>query len=78
MNSLAPPLLIGLTGTNGAGKGEAAAYFMTKGYAYFSLSDVIRDKLEKLAGFADAVAVSIDASHHVKELESGAPPRTAA
>ena len=40
-----PPRLIGLTGTNGAGKGEAAAYFAAKGYARFSLSDVIRDEL---------------------------------
>jgi dephospho-CoA kinase len=37
---------IGLTGTNGAGKGEAAAFFIKKGYAYFSLSDVIREKLK--------------------------------
>jgi dephospho-CoA kinase len=37
--------LIGLTGTNGAGKGEAAAFFAKHGYAYFSLSDVIREKL---------------------------------
>lgn len=41
----APPRLIGLTGTNAAGKGEAAAYFGEKGYAYFSLSDVIREEL---------------------------------
>jgi dephospho-CoA kinase len=40
-----PPRFIGLTGTNGAGKGEAAAYFRAKGYAYYSLSDVIRDEL---------------------------------
>ncbi len=40
-----PPRLIGLTGTNGAGKGEAAAYFAGKGYARFSLSDVIREEL---------------------------------
>ncbi len=39
--------LIGLTGTNGSGKGEAAAYLKKKGYAYFSLSDVIRDALRK-------------------------------
>jgi dephospho-CoA kinase len=38
---------IGLTGTNGAGKGEAAAFFIKKGYAYFSLSDVIREKLKE-------------------------------
>lgn len=42
-----PPRLIGLTGTNGAGKGEAAAYFVAKGYAYFSLSDVIREELAR-------------------------------
>ena len=42
-----PPRLIGLTGTNGAGKGEAAAYFSAKGYVYFSLSDVIRDELRE-------------------------------
>jgi len=42
-----PPRLIGLTGTNGAGKGEAAAYFRGKGYAYYSLSDVIRDELRE-------------------------------
>jgi dephospho-CoA kinase len=37
--------LIGLTGTNGSGKGEAASFFKTKDYAYFSLSDIIRDEL---------------------------------
>jgi len=39
------PRLIGLTGTNGAGKGEAAAFFMTRGYAYASLSDILREEL---------------------------------
>lgn len=39
--------LIGLTGTNGAGKGEIAKYFINKGYAYFSLSDVLREELRK-------------------------------
>lgn len=47
MNFFCPPPLIGLTGTNGAGKGETAAYLRTKGYAYFSLSDIIRDKLKE-------------------------------
>ena len=42
-----PPRLIGLTGTNGAGKGEAAAYFASRGYACFSLSDVIREELAR-------------------------------
>jgi dephospho-CoA kinase len=41
------PRLIGLTGTNAAGKGEAAAYFTARGYAYFSLSDAIREELAR-------------------------------
>lgn len=44
-----PPRLIGLTGTNGAGKGEAAAYFAARGYARYSLSDVIREELGRRA-----------------------------
>ena len=40
-----PYRLIGFTGTNGAGKGEAAAFFRDKGYSYFSLSDEIREEL---------------------------------
>jgi dephospho-CoA kinase len=40
--------LIGLTGTNGAGKGEVANYLMEKGYAYVSLSDEIRADLSRL------------------------------
>lgn len=39
--------IFGLTGTNCAGKGEAAAFFKKKGFIYFSLSDLIRDKLQK-------------------------------
>lgn len=39
--------LIGLTGPNGAGKGEAAEFLKAQGYAYFSLSDEIRDKLRE-------------------------------
>ena len=38
---------IGLTGTNGAGKGEVASFFQKRGYDYFSLSDLIREELEK-------------------------------
>ncbi len=38
---------IGLTGTNGSGKGAAAEYFISKGYAFHSLSDVIREELKK-------------------------------
>jgi dephospho-CoA kinase len=45
--SISKVKLIGLTGTNGAGKGEVAAYFRNKNYAYVSLSDVIRDELKR-------------------------------
>ena len=38
--------LIGLTGTNGAGKGETAAFFVARGYVYFSLSDILREELQ--------------------------------
>jgi dephospho-CoA kinase len=37
--------LIGLTGTNGAGKGETVAFFVRRGYEHRSLSDAIRDAL---------------------------------
>lgn len=39
--------LLGLTGTNGSGKGEVASYFVSKGYAYISLSDLLREELRK-------------------------------
>ncbi len=39
--------LIGLTGTNGAGKSEIASFLQGKGYAYVSLSDELRAELKK-------------------------------
>ncbi len=39
--------LIGLTGTNGAGKGEVANFLKKKGYAYYSLSDIVRQELSQ-------------------------------
>src|SRR6188472_4149708 len=38
-------MLIGLTGRNAAGKGEVAKHLQTKGFQYYSLSDVIRDEV---------------------------------
>jgi len=40
-------MIIGLTGRNAAGKGEAANYLKSKGFIYYSLSDVIRDEATK-------------------------------
>ena len=36
-------MIIGLTGRNAAGKGAAAEFLKSKGFAFHSLSDVIRD-----------------------------------
>lgn len=37
-------MIIGLTGKNAAGKGEIAKHLQNKGFAYFSLSDAVRDE----------------------------------
>jgi dephospho-CoA kinase len=39
-------VIIGLTGTNGAGKGTVAEYLKKIGFSYHSLSDAIRDELK--------------------------------
>lgn len=40
-------VIVGLTGRNAAGKGAAAKYLQTKGFAYHSLSDVIREEVRR-------------------------------
>ena len=40
-------MIIGLTGKNASGKGEAADYLKLKGFAYFSLSDALREEATK-------------------------------
>jgi dephospho-CoA kinase len=40
-------MIIGLTGTNGAGKGTIAEHLVKKGFSYYSLSDIIREEAEK-------------------------------
>ena len=37
--------IVGLTGTNGSGKGEIGAYLKKKSFSYYSLSDLIREEL---------------------------------
>lgn len=39
-------MIIGLTGKNCAGKGEAAKFLQERGYRYYSLSDVIREEIK--------------------------------
>ncbi|MBU1853922.1 MAG: AAA family ATPase [Candidatus Omnitrophica bacterium] len=40
-------MVIGLTGPNASGKGEAASYIKSKGFIYHSLSDILREDAEK-------------------------------
>ena len=40
-------MIIGLTGSLCAGKGEVADYLKSLGYAYFSLSDALREEAGK-------------------------------
>ncbi|MEK6946512.1 MAG: AAA family ATPase [Nanoarchaeota archaeon] len=40
-------MIIGLTGKNAAGKGEIAKHLQSKGFAYFSLSDALREEAAK-------------------------------
>lgn len=37
-------MIIGLTGANASGKGEAAGYLKSKGFVYYSLSDILREE----------------------------------
>ena len=39
-----PPIVIGLTGPNAAGKGEVAKLLRARGFTYHSLSDVVREQ----------------------------------
>ena len=40
-------VIIGLTGKNAAGKGEIAKHLQSRGFAYFSLSDALREEATK-------------------------------
>src|SRR5882724_9790591 len=39
-------MIIGLTGKNASGKGEVAKFLQTRGFHYYSLSDVLREELK--------------------------------
>ncbi|MFC1621394.1 AAA family ATPase [Candidatus Omnitrophota bacterium] len=41
-------MIIGLTGPNASGKGEAAKYIESKGFTYHSLSDILREEARRL------------------------------
>ena len=41
-------MILGFTGKNAGGKGEAAKYLMTRGFVYHSLSDALREVATKM------------------------------
>jgi len=41
-------MIIGLTGKNASGKGEVAEFLKSRGFTYYSLSDVLRNELAKI------------------------------
>jgi len=41
-------MIIGLTGKNASGKGEVAEFLKTRGFTFYSLSDVLRAEIKKL------------------------------
>ena len=49
-------MIIGLSGRNGAGKGEVLAYLQSRSFYAHSLSDVIRDELRRQGRGRDARA----------------------
>ncbi len=59
---------LGLVGTNGAGKSTLCSYLNEKGYAVFSLSDVLRERLRK-EGIALTRDSMTDESNKIKETE---------
>jgi dephospho-CoA kinase len=44
---MSAPIIIGLTGTNGAGKGTVAAYLSSKGFVSFSVRAFLIEEIEK-------------------------------
>jgi dephospho-CoA kinase len=59
-------MIIGLTGKNAAGKGEVAAYLNAKGFAYFSLSDELREEAKR-AGIEQSRENLIELGNSLRE-----------
>lgn len=61
-------MIIGLTGKNCAGKGEAAKFLKDRSYRYYSLSDVIREEI-KTQGLPVTRDNLIRAGNHLREAK---------
>jgi dephospho-CoA kinase len=62
-------MIIGLTGTFGAGKGELSRILMERGYAYHSCSDILRAEIKRL-GQEETIENLAKAGNRIRE-ESG-------
>lgn len=76
-------MILGLTGRNGAGKGEAARLLQDKGFAYLSLSDVLRQELvrrgrdltrEELIAVGRELRARFGDGHLAQQLQSRIEP----
>jgi len=52
MKNIQGNVVIGLVGRNASGKGQVAEYLKSKGFIYYSLSDVIRNEASRQIGRA--------------------------
>ncbi|MGD0102187.1 MAG: deaminase [Acidobacteriota bacterium] len=59
-------MIIGLTGTNGAGKTEVSEYLKSRGFEYHSLSDEIREEIRR-TGREITREVLIEVGNHLRE-----------
>ena len=64
-------MIIGLTGTNGAGKGTVAELLKEKGFGYYSLSDEIREEVRK-RGLDEGLDNLIRVGNELREKEGPA------
>lgn len=64
-------MIIGLTGTNGAGKGTVAEILKEKGFEYYSLSDEIREEVKK-RGLDEGLDNLIAMGNELREKEGPA------
>lgn len=60
-------MIIGITGTNGAGKGATVDYLVTKGLIHYSVRDELTKLLEKEGVFVDRSALRAKANELRKE-----------
>ncbi|MDB5258921.1 MAG: hypothetical protein JWO73_129 [Candidatus Taylorbacteria bacterium] len=70
-------IIIGVTGTNGSGKGELTSHLTTKGFGFYSVRDFLVEEIEKrglpverpsMKAVADDLRTRFGASHIIESL----------